>query len=529
MIRLRTRWAVLLTPVLALVSSIPASAQEYFGRNKVQYEKFDWKILKSDHFDNFFYPPESLIVHDAARMAERWYCAPLGHVPPRVRPQVADLLRRSSGLRADERRRRTARRRHGRRHRIESDARDHAVHRHLRGQRSRARPRARARLSIQHRRGNAGRRIDAPRRAARSGSSKAWPSTSRSAAKIRSPRCGCATRCMRNKFPTIKQLTTDPRFFPYRYGQALWAYVGGRWGDRAIVDVYRTALRLGWDAGARCACSARTATRCRRTGPRRTARCTCRRSPGAQHPDSVGTKLVGLARSGDYNLAPTISPDGKLFAFFSSRNLFSIDLFDRRRDHRARSSRSSAVRRAIRTSTQSASSTRRAIGRPTAVSSRSSSTRTATTRSRSSTREVDERRAAHQAAGHRLGEPRVVVAGRQDARVLRTGRRHQRSLSARSREGHDSPADERPLRRHPADVVARRQDDRVRDGSRTADGFQYAQVLAAAARDVRPGDGPHQRVLAVRARASTSIRSSRPTARTCSSSRTRTASPTSTA
>src|SRR4029079_16738731 len=40
-----------------------------------------------------------------------------------------------------------------------------------------------------------------------------------------------------------------------------------------------------------------------------------------------GTKLVGLARPGDYNLAPTISPDGKLFAFFSSRNLFSIDLF----------------------------------------------------------------------------------------------------------------------------------------------------------------------------------------------------------
>src|SRR5437867_12695172 len=52
----------------------------------------------------------------------------------------------------------------------------------------------------------------------------------------------------RNKFPTIKQLTTDPRFFPYRYGQALWAYVGGKWGDRAIVDVYRTALRVGWDA-----------------------------------------------------------------------------------------------------------------------------------------------------------------------------------------------------------------------------------------------------------------------------------------
>ena len=48
---------------------------------------------------------------------------------------------------------------------------------------------------------------------------------------------------------------------------------------------------------------------------------------GRTHPDSAGTTIVGLARTGDYNLAPTISPDGKLFAFFSSRNLFSIDLF----------------------------------------------------------------------------------------------------------------------------------------------------------------------------------------------------------
>jgi hypothetical protein len=65
------RWAV--APLLALVASLPAGAQGYFGRNKVQYESFDWKILKSEHFDNFFYGPESTIVHDAGRMAERWY------------------------------------------------------------------------------------------------------------------------------------------------------------------------------------------------------------------------------------------------------------------------------------------------------------------------------------------------------------------------------------------------------------------------------------------------------------------------
>ena len=59
----------------AALSARPArsEAQAYFGRNKVQYESFKWRIIKSEHFDNFFYPSESLLVNDAARLAERWY------------------------------------------------------------------------------------------------------------------------------------------------------------------------------------------------------------------------------------------------------------------------------------------------------------------------------------------------------------------------------------------------------------------------------------------------------------------------
>ena len=38
-----------------------------------------------------------------------------------------------------------------------------------------------------------------------------------------------ATR--REKLPDIDQLD-DPKYFPYRYGQALWAFVGGKYGDR---------------------------------------------------------------------------------------------------------------------------------------------------------------------------------------------------------------------------------------------------------------------------------------------------------
>src|SRR3970040_395045 len=62
--------------VLALAFFAPASlfAQgDYFGQNKVQYHKFDFKVMKTDHFDIYFYPEEEEAAKMAARMAERWY------------------------------------------------------------------------------------------------------------------------------------------------------------------------------------------------------------------------------------------------------------------------------------------------------------------------------------------------------------------------------------------------------------------------------------------------------------------------
>ena len=56
----------------ALLLSSPASAQ-YFGRNKVQYRTFDFEVMKTEHFDIYFYPEEKAGVEIAARMAERWY------------------------------------------------------------------------------------------------------------------------------------------------------------------------------------------------------------------------------------------------------------------------------------------------------------------------------------------------------------------------------------------------------------------------------------------------------------------------
>ncbi len=54
-----------------LTSSV--NAQYYFGRNKIQYDKFEWKILKTEHFDVYFYPQMSELAEIGASFAEDAY------------------------------------------------------------------------------------------------------------------------------------------------------------------------------------------------------------------------------------------------------------------------------------------------------------------------------------------------------------------------------------------------------------------------------------------------------------------------
>lgn len=45
----------------------------YFGRNKVQYRDFKWEIISTPHFEIYYYQGEEEAAYDAARMAERSY------------------------------------------------------------------------------------------------------------------------------------------------------------------------------------------------------------------------------------------------------------------------------------------------------------------------------------------------------------------------------------------------------------------------------------------------------------------------
>src|SRR5687768_417204 len=319
------RQAALASVVAALCVGMPAQAQ-YFGRNKVQYEKFDWRILKTDHFDLFFYPAESLKVHDAGRQSERWYTRLsdifrhqfdrksivwyADHPDFQQTNVIGDQLSEGTGGVTEGLRTRVVMPFTGMYKDDEHVTGHELVH------------------VFQY---NVAETAPGQGGLARLSALPLWlvegmaeyfslgRNDAHSAMWMRDA-------VMRDKFPTIKQLTTDPRFFPYRYGQALWAYIGGRWGDRAVVDVYRTALRVGWDAALVRALGLSSDSLAKDWAAANKA-FYAGQLLGRTHPDSAGRTVVRMKDRSEYNVGPTQSPDGRYMAFFTTKtNLFGIDL-----------------------------------------------------------------------------------------------------------------------------------------------------------------------------------------------------------
>ncbi len=133
-----------------------------------------------------------------------------------------------------------------------------------------------------------------------------------------------------DSLPPIRKLD-NPRYFPYRWGQAFWSYVGGRWGDEAIGRLLKRAgtstslqaalvrtlgipdstLSQDWHESLKAAYEPVAAAT---KGPN-------------EYADPVFVRTEG-SKGGYYNLAPALSPDGERMMFISERDQFSIELFE---------------------------------------------------------------------------------------------------------------------------------------------------------------------------------------------------------
>ncbi|MEW5918386.1 MAG: peptidase S9, partial [Gemmatimonadota bacterium] len=318
---------IAIAATVMLAAAMPLDAQ-YFGRNKVRYESFDFRILDTPHFEIYFYPAESLVTADAARMAERWYTRlsrVLNHQAAKKpvifyadHPDfqqtnvIGGFISQGTGGVTESLRDRVIMPFTG----VYADN-DHVLGHELvhafqydlahGADASRTRGPGIAALPLWLIEGMA-----------------EYLSLGRN-----DPNTAMWLRdaALRNDLPTITQLTRDPRYFPYRYGQALWAYIGGRWGDAAVGQVYRTSLQKGWDGALRqhLGMSSDSLSAAWKASIRETY---LPLMQGRMKPDEAGQIVLGQNRSsGDMNVSPTISPDGRRVAFLARRDLFTIDLF----------------------------------------------------------------------------------------------------------------------------------------------------------------------------------------------------------
>lgn len=127
--------------------------------------------------------------------------------------------------------------------------------------------------------------------------------------------------------PTLEDLTKKPNeYFPYRYGEAFWAFVTGIWGDKVITPLFKATAMYGYADALDSVLNVgeETISNMWKTALQK------HYEPYLDMTDTipVGTSLTGGKEEGTrMNIAPTLSPDGNYFAYYSERSIFTLDLF----------------------------------------------------------------------------------------------------------------------------------------------------------------------------------------------------------
>lgn len=308
------------------VAATPAAAQ-YFGRNKVQYDKFDFRSFRTDHFEFYFYPEEKLAVEDAARMGERWYRR---HTRTFLREfherkpiifyandadfhqtnAIGGSIGEGTGGVTESLKERVIMPLTG----IYQET-DHVLGHELVH-------------SFQYDIGLS--RQDSTQFALQllplwliEGMAEYF-SVGRYDAHTA---MWMRDAALRDDLPTIEQITRSMRYFPYRYGQAYLAYVGGKYGDAAVANLFKLGGLAGLDSAFVYALGITADSLSNewiQTVKDNYLPLTENRTPA----DSAGRKVLAEdLHSGSMNLAPALSPDGQYVAYLSEQDLFNINLF----------------------------------------------------------------------------------------------------------------------------------------------------------------------------------------------------------
>jgi Tol biopolymer transport system component len=326
-----SRFFVILTIFsLGIASTASLVHAQYFGRNKVQYDKFDFKILKTQHFDVYFYPEMEESANMSARMAERWYARFSRIFNHKLKGRQVLILYASSS------------------HFQQTNTISGIIGEGTGG----------VTESFK-------RRIILPVGGSLTATDRVighelvhafqYDMTSQGQSEYRGASPGIARIPLwfveglaeylsigsidpntamwmrdvtqRKELPTIKKLENPYKYFPYRYGQSLWAYITGKYGDEAVASLMKQVSRVGELESAMkkvLNVDFKTLTAEWHQAMNETY------GPIAEKTRLIEENSRALFKATEekrLNVSPSLSPDGSQIVFLSTRDLFSIDMY----------------------------------------------------------------------------------------------------------------------------------------------------------------------------------------------------------
>jgi Tol biopolymer transport system component len=318
-----------LAAILALTTlgAGPLAAQ-YFGQNKVQYRTFDFKIIQTEHFEVYYYPEERAAALDAARMAERGYARLsriLHHQFQGRKPiilyasgsdfqqtNVTDVGGESVGGVTEFFKHRMVLPFTGSYAELEHVLQHEMVHQFQFDVYSRGRPGGGVQTLIS---------VNPP----------LWFMEGMAEYLSLGPLNPETTMWLRDAsleghLPTIEELEYGD-IFPYRYGHAIWAYIGEKWGDEVIGEILQTSASSGVATAVKRALGLSLDEL---SADWRDAVQTTFLPQLGEHYRARRVAQATLTRKrsrGRIFLAPALTPDGREMAFFGDQGGFFIDLF----------------------------------------------------------------------------------------------------------------------------------------------------------------------------------------------------------
>ncbi|MCU4174665.1 PD40 domain-containing protein [Marinilabiliaceae bacterium N1Y90] len=126
-------------------------------------------------------------------------------------------------------------------------------------------------------------------------------------------------------FPTLKDMTYNYRYSPYRFGHAFWAFIAHKYGEQYILRLFKAAARTGYEQAIGDVLMLSTDSLS--VMWEQTLRDHLLSSSTDSTFNIIGERILSKKNSGRYNLNPSISPDGKHLVYLSERDLYGIDLF----------------------------------------------------------------------------------------------------------------------------------------------------------------------------------------------------------